>query len=251
MKKLLTILLACTMLLSIGITSVSAVAATQETEKYPYATAGDDVKTTLTEEQYNGLPDYLKKSAWLYGIPNVEECENSNKNRAVTASHFIPNFAAFEYYVAGDFEQDRNVCMPTAVANCLSYFDSLGRSGLISGSRMSQAEFTELCNACEWTSSYSPTLTQGANGLYRYCRARSYTATDFSHTFNLWTNIKSNLDNDYPVLVAEPAHADFCTGYKVENGNHLLYIYTGNVDMPIAWLDFNECVSGFDRIWIS
>ena len=73
MKRILALLLICVMAFSI---SIPAFAATEETESYPYATAGDDVKAALTEEEYNGLPLRLQKSAWLYGIPNPEECEN-------------------------------------------------------------------------------------------------------------------------------------------------------------------------------
>lgn len=247
MKRILALLLICVMAFSI---SIPAFAATEKTESYPYETAGDDVKAALTEEEYNGLPLRLQKSAWLYGIPNPEECENGNQSRAVTASHFIPSFASFNYYVAGDFTQKSNVCMPTAVANCLSYFDYIGRSGLISGSRVSQAEFTEICNRTSWNSSSGTSLYNGVNGLATYCSARGYTATDFMHTFQIWINLKNNLDSNYPVFIAEPSHADFCTGYKAENGEKLLFIYTGNGDLPIAWLNFDD-VNQFDRIWIN
>lgn len=247
MKRILALLLICVMAFSI---SIPAFAAAEETESYPYATAGDDVKATLTEEEYNGLPLYLQKSAWLYGIPNPEECENGNQSRTVTSSHFIPSFASFNYYVAGNFTQSNNVCVPTAVANCLSYFDYIGRSNLISGSTLSQSEFTEICNRTNWDYSTGSSLYYGVNGLAGYCSARGYTATDFMHTFQYWINIKGNLDSDYPVFIGEATHMDFCTGYKVEDGEKLLFIYTGNGDLPIAWLNFDD-VEMFDRIWIS
>lgn len=246
-KRILAVFLIYVMFISISVPSVYAA---EESESYPYITAGNDVKEAMNEEEYDALPLRLKKSAWLYGIPNIEECENASQNRAATASHFIPSFGSFTYYVAGDFTQRSNACMPTAVANCLSYFDYIGRSNLISGSKLSQVEFTEICLLTQWNSSSGASLANGVNGMASYCSARGYTATDFMHTFQIWTNLKGNLDSNYPVFIIEPNHADFCTGYKIENGEKLLFIYTGNSSMPVAWLNFDD-VDIFDRVWIN
>ncbi len=252
-KKILSTILVIGMLFAFGAMPISASA--NFVVEYAYDTASDEVKEVITEEEYNALELWLKKSLWKYGIPNAEECENMGNSRAVTDSHFIPNFASFTFYTNASFSQTQNVCVPLAMTNCISYFDYLGRSRLVSGSSVSQSEFDQMCNLTGWSNIDGSTLKEGVNGLASYCRLRNYTATDFAHYLQHWGGVKGNLDSNYPVFVTQDVagqtngHINFAVGYKIEDGEKLLYVYTGESTAPIAWLNFDD-VKLYDRIWI-
>jgi hypothetical protein len=198
---------------------------------------------SITKKQINNTNTSIKTVSQLQSVSTV------------TDSYFIPNAISFPFYTNGSFSQSNNTCVPVAMSNAASYFDQLGRTGLISGSAMSQTEFTEMCGLCDWTVN-GTSFINGLNGLYIYSRNRGYTVTDYAAYFQTWSNIRNNLRSNYPVFAIHSntdgtiGHVYFVVGYKVENGNRFLYTYTGESFQPVAWVNFND-ITMYDRVWIN
>ena len=88
-----------------------------------------------------------------------------------------------------------------------------------------------------------------------YVAQRGYTATDKLYYTAYWTNAKNNINNGIPLFVEQSiddevmTHYNLAVGYKVENGEKLLLVYTGDATVSVAWLNI-DLVTKIDRIWI-
>ena len=231
-----------------------------QSQENSYDLLSNDVKVQLSETEYNNLSPWLQESISKYGIPNLEEIERMENGegispRAVTDYGFIPSATAFERYTENSFNEKMNVCIPLAMANAISYFDYIGRTNLIAGSSLSQSEFSEICDRTRWNSINGTTLVNGVNGLAGYVAQRGYTATDKLYYTAYWTNAKNNINNGIPLFVEQSiddevmTHYNLAVGYKVENGEKLLLVYTGDATVSVAWLNI-DLVTKIDRIWI-
>ena len=104
--------------------------------------AGINVRAYGLENDSGVVNDKLNES--VFEESEALKLSQNNLSRAITDYGMIPYSTNFERYDNGCFAQWQNVCVQLAVANTLSYFDYLGRSNLIVGSSLSQAEFTEI-----------------------------------------------------------------------------------------------------------
>lgn len=215
--------------------------------------AGINVRAYGLENDSVVVNDKLNES--VFEESEALELSQNNLSRAITDYGMITYSTNFERYDNGCFAQWQNVCVQLAVANTLSYFDYLGRSNLIVGSSLSQAEFTEICTRSNWATTGTD-LEDGINALVQYAVHRGYTATSVMYSTSLWSNITSSINSDYPLIVEENVsgeqlrHTTFAVGYKIENGVKYLLVYNGDQTEPMKWLKLSKVIRVY-KVWIS
>lgn len=199
MKKLICFVLSIVCLLSCGMTSIASAAQPLE---------GDNAIQPLASDNATG---YVASYSQLTDYSNVTEYG------------YINNWNNFTYYYTNDFNEysNDNNCVPTQIANLLSYYKSVGYIYAYPGSRITQSYYTNtICPALGYSASGSINLNDAANGFKTLFESgASYYSTTVSNQIYLsWNGFKSLINSNKPLLIAYQNHLYFVIGYQTRGG---------------------------------
>ena len=181
----------------------------------------------------------------LNPLYNVEvSASNSNcMSVAATESGFIDGVFSYDVYTQNYFGYYGNInCGAIAICNILSYYKQYrGYTGLYSGSTISQQEFEEIFELTDY--GYS-SIYDVQYAIETYCSRRGYTVNSYDYSSNLtkWSNLKSAINNNMPLICGINGHAMAVTGYLVENGVNSVYVNNMGVSSQqyekYGWVEF-------------
>ncbi len=233
MKKIIVLVLVICMSICMTV-CVNA----EEKKVISYKELSKDITEIISEDAFDRLPYAVQLSIYEGGI------NQPISSATVTGTKFISGYNSFKTYIDVNFSEGRaqspsRTCVPIAVANVLSYFDYRGYSKLISGSSMSQSEFSQICSDCGWNYA-NIALSKGISGMKKYANRKGYTVTSYYIGSN-WNNLKTYIGYNSPVIAGDGEHAYTILGYGTENGVNKVYTQIGVQDAVGAylWVDWS------------
>lgn len=162
--------------------------------------------------------------------------------RAVTSEKFVTNYNNFTRYYTTSFSQGQynTNCVPTLVANVLSYYKT-GRwcPDLYSGT-ITQSFYNEICDAVGYSPASGSNLKKATDGLKTLANKTGYKCIVDSFLFNTWGNLTSSIDSDLPLMLGFNDHAYLALGYRIIDGQKQVYVFTNWSSQEYMWLNFQS-----------
>lgn len=155
---------------------------------------------------------------------------------------YLPEFTSAKYYCSINYTQSQNGnnCGPTAAANILSYFKTVKGYNLYTGD-VDQSIYDQICSDCNYANSGGTSPYNVSNGIKVFANRAGYSCDINIYWLNLFSDVKRDINNGYPVLMAGNGHMYVILGYS-EGGpdGDCIYTCTGWENPKFEWYKFNS-----------
>lgn len=153
----------------------------------------------------------------------------------------MQNYNNFKVYHTDQFSQFYigNNCGPTAVANILSYYESMGFD-LYPGDTITQSVYDEIANEIGFTSQ-GTMFGMVYRGVKLFAERAGYGFEHDVYLLDLWSDVTRDIRYGYPIIANTTGdHVEIILGYREIGGVRQIYTCTGWSTLEFQWLNFDD-----------